>query len=123
MASSTDWYGGMCFSARRQDLIDVAGCEESFSRWGYEDYDLARRMRKRGARIVRDDSIQVLHQVHPSQASGGWLMKLYAGMRQICAVQSANRGGEWGIFRNRPVDLLSGERMEGASDARRASCN
>jgi len=107
MAASTDWFGGMCFSVRRQRLIEVSGCEESFSRWGYEDYDLARRMRKRGASIIRDDQIQTLHQVHPPQSAGGWLMKLYAGLRQSCAIQATNRGREWGAFKGRPIDLAS----------------
>jgi hypothetical protein len=96
MAASTDWFGGMCCSVKREDAIGVGGFEESFTRWGYEDYDFARRLQARGVGVIRDDDIQVLHQVHPPRTQGKWMMKAYAGMRQLMHVMTANRDRAWG---------------------------
>jgi len=99
MAACTDWFGGMCCSARRESLLAIGGFEESFSCWGYEDYDLARRLCRRGTQVLRDDDIKVLHQVHPPQTRGAWRMKVRAGLRQVLRIMHANRGRTWGEVR------------------------
>jgi predicted glycosyltransferase involved in capsule biosynthesis len=102
MAAHTNWFGGMCCSVQRADLLRLRGFEESFTRWGYEDYDFARRFQRMGGRIVRDDAIQALHQVHPTRMQGARFMKLYAGLRLLLRVQTANRGGDWGRLNAQP---------------------
>ena len=103
MASHTDWFGGMCCSAKRRHLVEVGGFEETFSSWGYEDYDLARRLLLRGLSVIRDDGIQVLHQMHPTSGGTAWSMKLYAGLRQLLRTRDANRHRPWGETKSDPV--------------------
>lgn len=114
MAACTDWFGGGCCSARRARLAGVGGFEESFTGWGYEDYDLARRLRRSGIRIIRDDEIKVLHQTHPRHTHGAWLMKARAGLRQILGVGSANRNRAWGRLSGEPELIAGNTRVAGA---------
>lgn len=107
MAASTNWFGMMSFSARRERLNELGGFEEGFSRLGYEDYDLARRMLLTGTRVVRDDSIETLHQLHSRKIIEQWFMKLYAGVRQLGMVTQANIGREWGRVVQDPILLRS----------------
>jgi glycosyltransferase involved in cell wall biosynthesis len=57
-------------SVHRRDFEDVNGFDERFEGWGYEDEDLARRLRRRGVR-VRDATLGslVLHLFHPVHES------------------------------------------------------
>lgn len=57
-------------SVHRDDVLRVNGFDERFEGWGYEDEDLARRLRRVGVRIV-DRTLEALvlhlfHPVHPS---------------------------------------------------------
>lgn len=57
-------------AVHRDDFEGVNGFDERFEGWGYEDEDLARRLRRRGARAVdgtRD--CLVLHLFHPVHVS------------------------------------------------------
>jgi len=60
---------GNC-SVHRSDFERVNGFDERFCGWGYEDDDLARRLRRAGARIrdgTRDClALHLFHPVHPS---------------------------------------------------------
>lgn len=114
MASCTDWYGSLCCSTRTQCLLSIGGFDESFCRWGYEDYDLARRLRRSKSIIIRDDTIRTLHQIHPPRRRGAWLMKAYAGLLQVFRTEVANRGREWGVKNGEP-ELLSGHARQGES--------
>ena len=108
MASSTNWYGGMCCSAPRDALLAVGGFEERFSRWGYEDYDLARRLQLGGARVIRDDVIHALHQTHQVKLRWATVMKTYAALRLLRRVAIANSGRKWGSITG-DVDSLRGD--------------
>ncbi len=57
-------------AVHRDDFDGVNGFDERFEGWGYEDEDLARRLRRRGARVedgTRD--CLVLHLFHPVHVS------------------------------------------------------
>lgn len=111
MARHTNWFGGMCCSAYRERIMTLGGYDERFWRWGYEDYDLARRLVLAGAAVIRDDTILTLHQQHPSAAAGGGLMKVYAGIRQLLGIRGANGHRPWGVASSEPepVTLMSGQ--------------
>lgn len=117
MAHATDWFGSMCCSARRSRLWAVDGFEERFRRWGYEDYDLARRLRMKGITVIRDDGILTLHQQHASAAGGGWLMKLYAGWRLLVRIQKANHGRKWGQCDGIVETIQPGAESRSSTDA------
>ncbi|MBI4600521.1 MAG: glycosyltransferase [Planctomycetes bacterium] len=57
-------------SVHRQDFEAVNGFDERFVGWGYEDEDLARRLRRTGVRVI-DRALEslVLHLFHPVHAS------------------------------------------------------
>lgn len=57
-------------SVHREDIWRVNGLDERFVGWGYEDEDLARRLRRAGARI-QDGTLEsvVLHLFHPVHPS------------------------------------------------------
>jgi glycosyltransferase involved in cell wall biosynthesis len=57
-------------AVHRSDFAAVNGFDERFIGWGYEDDDLARRLRRRGVRIIDGTldclALHLFHQIHPS---------------------------------------------------------
>jgi GT2 family glycosyltransferase len=57
-------------AVHRSDFAAVNGFDERFIGWGYEDDDLARRLRRNGVRIIDGTldclALHLFHQIHPS---------------------------------------------------------
>jgi len=93
-------------SVHRADFLEVNGYDERFVGWGYEDEDLARRLRRRGVRITgggRRDclALHLFHKVHPSHrpSSRGTANYLYFHRNRY--LTRCRRG-----IRSRPLETL-----------------
>jgi len=54
----------------RQLLLDIAGFDENFKKWGYEDLELGYRLHKTGVKFVLNPRIEAFHQAHPKAPTG-----------------------------------------------------
>jgi hypothetical protein len=92
-------------SVHCEDFRSVNGFDERFVGWGYEDEDLARRLRRRGVRVVcgsRDClALHLFHQVHESHRPSSRGTANYRYFHQNRYLTACRRGLE-----HRPLEAL-----------------
>src|SRR5262249_29767293 len=93
-------------AVHRSDFDRVNGFDERFEGWGYEDEDLARRLRRSGTRVLDGSTMSLmLHLFHPVHES-----------HRPSARSSENyRYFQTGRFLTRPLKGLSSRRIEEVS--------
>jgi len=87
-----------CGAIRREWLMKLRGFDEDYQGYGYEDNDMADRLRKSGVTFEFID-IEVEHQWHEPAGLQGDLSKgeaMYAAKRQESVER--NLGREWGVL-------------------------
>jgi len=87
-----------CGAIRREWIMKLRGFDEDYQGYGYEDDDMADRLRRSGVTFEFTD-IEVEHQWHPPAGLQGDLSKgeaMYAAKRQEPVER--NLGREWGVL-------------------------
>jgi len=93
--ATIDWLPGLCVTMFRREALEGAGCFDPGYFLGWEEWDLARRLRGAGWKMAIHPGAQVIHDGHGStpEALQGWRNK--HGRQGVCHHLRKYHGRGW----------------------------